>query len=472
MTTRKIYGPPGTGKTTYLLSLMEKTLQSYAPEEIAFVSFTKRGAYEGAARARKKFGFQLSQMRYFRTLHSLCFSSIGAKKSQIMGKSDYKKFSDAVGMDFVGYYSPELEMYQGDNAYLFALLMRQANVHYCKKLIESLDEKKLLFVAANYLNFKKHFGLLDYADLLTEYEKRGTALPVKVAFVDEAQDLTPQQWRIVDKLFCNCDTVYIAGDDDQAIYEWNGADVSEFLRRGDETVVLSQSYRVPKQVHRLADTVLKLIDRRAEKVYRPRDKEGEVEHMPTWGAVKLGELQDDTLILCRNRYHMRQVEASLKEKGVPYIHRGVSSIDEKCFRAIYAFEEHRKTKTEETASKLQLYKDYFTIVDDAAPWYINANDTLLDAHYYRALLANGYNEKTIPNVTLNTIHASKGAEAAHVILSLDCSRKTYKSLIESPDSELRCYYVAITRAKEKLTVKLQETQNGYPVLWRDETHAF
>ena len=43
--------------------------------------------------------------------------------------------------------------------------------------------------------------------------------------VDEAQDLTPLQWDMVVKIAKNVDRVYIAGDDDQAIYEWNGADV-------------------------------------------------------------------------------------------------------------------------------------------------------------------------------------------------------------------------------------------------------
>ena len=48
--------------------------------------------------------------------------------------------------------------------------------------------------------------------------------------VDEAQDLTPLQWDMVVKMSEGVDSVYIAGDDDQAIYEWNGADVICFKR--------------------------------------------------------------------------------------------------------------------------------------------------------------------------------------------------------------------------------------------------
>ena len=47
----KILGPPGTGKTTRLLALLEKELETVPPKRIAFVSFTRRGTYEGAQRA-------------------------------------------------------------------------------------------------------------------------------------------------------------------------------------------------------------------------------------------------------------------------------------------------------------------------------------------------------------------------------------------------------------------------------------
>ena len=44
--------------------------------------------------------------------------------------------------------------------------------------------------------------------------------------LDEAQDLSPLQWQMIDKMlsFPQVEEVTIAGDDDQAIYEWAGAD--------------------------------------------------------------------------------------------------------------------------------------------------------------------------------------------------------------------------------------------------------
>ena len=67
--------------------------------------------------------------------------------------------------------------------------------------------------------------------------------------VDEAQDLTPLQWDMVVKIVKGVDRIYIAGDDDQAIYEWNGADVPFFKRFQVNHLVLKKSVRLNKNIH-------------------------------------------------------------------------------------------------------------------------------------------------------------------------------------------------------------------------------
>ena len=51
-----------------------------------------------------------------------------------------------------------------------------------------------------------------------------------VVFIDEAQDLSPIQWMMYDILKANTKDIYLAGDDDQAIYAWAGADVDRFIK--------------------------------------------------------------------------------------------------------------------------------------------------------------------------------------------------------------------------------------------------
>ena len=52
-----------------------------------------------------------------------------------------------------------------------------------------------------------------------------------VAFVDEAQDLSMIQWKMFNIIKENSKYVILAGDDDQAIYGWAGADVKNFSKK-------------------------------------------------------------------------------------------------------------------------------------------------------------------------------------------------------------------------------------------------
>lgn len=456
----KIYGPPGTGKTTFLLSRIEDALKKYAPEEIAFVSFTRKGAYEGTLRAKERFGFSKERMLYFKTIHALCFAQMGMRKTQVLGRAHYRQFSQAVGFNFMGFYSEELK--SSDDKYLFTVQMSQNNTELCKSLVSELETDKLWYIASNYAKYKKTMELVDYTDMLVNYVKHGSPLPVKIAFVDEAQDLTPLQWQVVNKMFSNCEVVYIAGDDDQSIYEWAGADTSAFLSRGDKVQILNQSHRVPAAVHGLASCILNCISNRAEKEYKPTDRVGSVERQVSWSGVDFREYED-TLVLCRNRCFITKAMSALREQGILYWHKEKPSTDSKVFNAIYAYEHARKHPTDADAlRRLKLYADYFVSMTLDAPWYTSLNIGPEEVAYYRALFAKGVTKDDVPTVRVSTIHASKGSEADHVVLSLDMTERVHRQYSTAADSEWRCFYVGATRAKHKLTLKLQEGRYGYP----------
>ncbi len=107
MTQQVVFGAPGCGKTTYLLDILERELKLVNPDEIAFVSFTRKGSYEGKRRALDKFGFSDGDLPYFRTLHSIAFRANGCSKYDMISKADYKEFSVACDMKFTGYYTEE-----------------------------------------------------------------------------------------------------------------------------------------------------------------------------------------------------------------------------------------------------------------------------------------------------------------------------------------------------------------------------
>jgi superfamily I DNA/RNA helicase len=70
----------------------------------------------------------------------------------------------------------------------------------------------------------------------------------------------------------------IAGDDDQAIFQWAGADIDHFISLKDEVdeiKVLEQSYRIPGgPIHELSQRIIANVSNRYDKVYKPRDETG------------------------------------------------------------------------------------------------------------------------------------------------------------------------------------------------------
>ena len=70
--------------------------------------------------------------------------------------------------------------------------------------------------------YKEELFKFDFVDLIERYIKEVEAPSLDLLIVDEAQDLTPLQWEMVDKLASNAKKVLYAGDDDQAIHRWTG----------------------------------------------------------------------------------------------------------------------------------------------------------------------------------------------------------------------------------------------------------
>lgn len=69
-----------------------------------------------------------------------------------------------------------------------------------------------------------------------------------------------------------------------------------------------------------------------------------------------------------------------------------------------------------------------------------------------------------PNINISTIHTVKGDEADVVVLMSDISRAVESQLDVDPDSEHRVFYVAVTRAKEKLLIIEPQTKRYYPYI--------
>ena len=65
--------------------------------------------------------------------------------------------------------------------------------------------------------------------MITEFIKADRSPRFDVVFIDEAQDLSQTQWGMAKSIWDKTQDTFIAGDDDQAIFRWAGADVDSFI---------------------------------------------------------------------------------------------------------------------------------------------------------------------------------------------------------------------------------------------------
>ena len=92
--------------------------------------------------------------------------------------------------------------------------------------------------------------------MLLEFNLRPDIWPeIEVLIVDEAQDLSLVQWNVIKNLTSKCKRAYIAGDDDQAIFKWAGADVNTFQSYPGDSIILNKSFRIPQSHHFVASEI-------------------------------------------------------------------------------------------------------------------------------------------------------------------------------------------------------------------------
>jgi len=493
----KIFGPPGAGKTTYLLNVVDAELENHVPSiKIGYFSFTRKAANEARDRAIKKFPSlnAKTDFPYFRTLHSLAFHSHAVRSDDMMQAAHFKEFAAQAGIELNLSRDEELDFVKTDNpilneinlARIKGLDLRQ---HYNQSGLD-IECHHFEFVERSYRHYKNKRGLLDFTDLLELIVAEPDRLPeLEVLIVDEAQDLSRLQWRMVEELSKKAKRTFIAGDDDQAVFTWAGADVNSFLSFNGKITVLDQSYRVPATVHRLADSIVQRIRQRQEKEWKPRDFDGEVRTYHRFEDVPVG--QGQWLILASTNYLLNPVHEWLKNMGIIFERNGVSSITDAVYNAVLNWERLRKGMSISYESVKTVYRYLDTeAVERGHKTFKHGDPTLLysmpelqskyglktDLIWHQALtkigedkrdylisvLKRGNNLSDTRRVRLSTIHGAKGGEADHVLLLMDLSPKFAKEYAHNADNIHRLFYVGVTRAKKSLHLVMpQKIEKGF-----------
>jgi DNA helicase-2/ATP-dependent DNA helicase PcrA len=347
---------------------------------------------------------------------------------------------------------------------------------------QDLERDKLRIIYNELKRYKKEYNLIDFNDMILNFIKSDLSPKFDVIFIDEAQDLSLMQWDMTKTIWNKTEDSFIAGDDDQAIFRWAGADVDSFIALQDQMINLPliQSHRIPIKVHQLVMGIVNRIKHRIDKTWQPKTNKGSLHRHFDIDTVDMSS--GEWLVLARTKHMLKEIEDTLYRKGLYYETRHKRSyekdiqeaatnwehlrqgqlLDYKQVEKIYGYmsPEHRDKTLMQGMTKGtfygidQLTKDFglktkkvwFEAFDDAGSRRIE---------YLRKMRANGEQLNKKPRIELSTIHAAKGGESQNVVLLTNLTKTTWSNYEDTnnfQDDENRLYYVGATRTKENLHI--------------------
>jgi superfamily I DNA/RNA helicase len=505
MLEKLIFGPPGCGKTYRLINVVRDALKNGTPpDRIGFVSFSRKAVEEARLRVAAELNLTEEDTPWFRTLHSTGFQWLGFKKEQVMSKYDYGKIGSEVGLVF------DNNTARNSLDGLISLSAREGNKYLeiihrsimrCVSLEQQFSDTEdydlhwslLKKLDAVYNNFKKENDKVDFTDMIKGFVKGGTAPFLDLLIVDEAQDLTPLQWKQINVMKENTKEIWYAGDDDQCIHRWNGVSVTDFIRACDNIEILNQSYRVPTSVFSVANRIVKRISYRQPKNWHPVMKPGSVNYHLSMYDVDID--QGSWTIMARTNRIVQTIANSLREDGYLFNLYGSPSLNQNMISNMKTWELLQKG----SKLPLQMIKDLYAALpkmgnnakikrgvtkqldflehdlilgyDDLvnnygmiAPKDTSSRDMLSvskdDRFYMDALTRRGEDFES-PRIDISTIHAMKGGEDDNIMVMSESSRACVRN--KDQDDEHRVFYTGVTRTKENLHIIETGSEHRYQI---------
>jgi DNA helicase-2/ATP-dependent DNA helicase PcrA len=514
-----IAGPPGTGKTRRLLGTIERELDGgVSPEQIAYCTFGRAATNDVRDYALERWSgyYEISDFafRWFKTIHAIAYALLELRPERVVTDGAWQEFGRRHGYSFSRGASIEdgltgATRTKDDELRAMYDWGRNRRLDQATALAHSpwrVSAHALSRFVVRYETFKKERRLVDFIDMLEEVLWRNLRpRGIQVAMVDEAQDLNRLQVEAIAAWFKHCDRLYVAGDDDQAIFTFQGADPNWLLefKKHAHLVVLDQSWRVPRAVHEIADAIIHRNATRIDKPYRPRNADGVVDRATLDVAMRGLDPRCETLVLARNRCFVDDAAGELERHGVPYlIEGGASPLDPergvaRALRTGLALGRGETVRAADLAAMLKLTLSGAASAEAKATVGKLKPRDVLTGHDVRALLGGGslladiaargaasalqkadqralayvdrvfakYGVDVEPKIRLTTIHASKGREASTVVVMPDMTNATFEASRDvrngGDEAENRVGYVAVTRARDRLVLVHARSQMAF-----------
>lgn len=350
----RIVAGAGSGKTRVLAHRYAYLVNELGidPGNILCMTFTNKAAQEMKIRISKLVhrghvndfvctihGFCVKFLR--REIHRLgypkSFIIIDDEDSQLLAKQVMEEYKLDARDTTVKKFLSQMGSYKALNPYIETIILPASSVSLdaaqdslapIKRFIQ-LQQKNYLLDFQDLIYFTLYIMEL-YDDALTFWQQK-----MNYIMVDEAQDCSGVDWKIVNNLAGGYDNLFIVGDPDQCIYEWRGAKPDGFLSFPAETdVILNQNYRSTPNILDVANSIIVHNENRIPKdlfTLKPSSKivlhyHGKTEtEEADWIATQIenmskkGADNSDFAILYRASYLSRTIEQALLKKQIKYV---------------------------------------------------------------------------------------------------------------------------------------------------------
>ncbi len=345
----------GSGKTKVLThKIAYEIANGVKPWNILAITFTNKAANEMKERIEKLIGDAAKDL-WMGTFHSICVKILRRYIDRVGYKTDFVIFDTSDQKTLIKECIKALkvddklftdrgvltEISNGKNE----MLEPKA---YGVKYAGDFRREKIAELYALYQQKLKENNALDFDDIINLTIKILTENPdvldyytekFQYVLVDEYQDTNKAQFMLVSMLASKYGNITAVGDNDQGIYSFRGADISNILNferdfPGTKIIKLEQNYRCTGNILKAANAVIKHNENKYDKKLWTQNEEGkipciyngedeydearyiveQIEHLKREEYYK----NSDFVVLYRMNAQSRAIEDILMREGLPY----------------------------------------------------------------------------------------------------------------------------------------------------------